>query len=242
MQNSSHVFIGTPMFGGNCSGHYVMSLLNLHKALVENGISCSCEFLYNECFVTVARNRLVDAFMKTNATHLLFIDADIKFNAEDVVKMVKADKDIICGVYSRRSIDWNSIKEAAKNNVPAEELKYYTGNLVGNLLNNDEKIIIDEPYEIKHGGTGLMLIKRSVFEQLEQEVPLYRPSLDYLYGGKDEMHREYFRLIRDPENQSFVGEDYQFCELWRQNGGKVFAAPWTRISHVGSYEYSGCII
>ena len=35
-----------------------------------------------------------------DATHLLFIDADIKFRVEDIVKMIQADKSLIIGPVS----------------------------------------------------------------------------------------------------------------------------------------------
>jgi hypothetical protein len=234
-----HIFIATPMFGGMCFGRYTLSLLGLQKFLISNGVDSSYEFLFNDCYITMARNRLVHRFMQSKATHLLFIDADIKFNPEDVLSMIAADKDLICGVYSKKQIDWDLLKNAAKNDIPAEQLKYYTGNLVGNLLDEAATVLnINEPVEIAHAGTGFMLIKRTVFEKLQDKVPSYRSN----YIGEEEFHKDYFALSIDPKNQCYFGEDYHFCQLWRQHGGKIYAAPWVRLSHIGSYEYSGCVI
>ena len=51
--------------------------------------------MFNESLIQRGRNLLASQFMGGNYSHLMFIDADIKFNPADILKMIEADKDII---------------------------------------------------------------------------------------------------------------------------------------------------
>lgn len=239
-----HIFIATPMYGGNCTGLYTSSMMELQVAFSKYGISFSIEFLFNESLITRARNLLAYNFLNSDASHLFFIDSDIKFKADDAVSMIAADKDIICGVYPKKEINWPTVRNAINNNVSDDNLKYCTGGLAVNLIDHAQSVEIklNEPVEILHGCTGFMLIKREVFEKLSDHVPSYRPNLNYKFGGPDIYHKDFFSLSLDPTNQLYLSEDYHFCQMWRDIGGKVYAAPWIRLSHVGMYEYSGCVL
>jgi hypothetical protein len=239
-----HVFIATPMYGGNCSGLYVSSLVELQILFANRGISFSMEFLFNESLITRARNLLTHNFLNSQASHLFFIDSDIKFSANDVLSMISADKDVICGVYPKKEINWSVVRNAVVNNVPDDQLKFHTGGLAVNLMNHAQsmEINVNEPVEILHGCTGFMMIKRNVFEKLSDHVPSYRPNLNYKFGSPDVFHKDFFSLSLDPTNKLYLSEDYHFCQMWRNIGGEVFAAPWIKLSHIGMYEFSGAII
>lgn len=239
-----HIFIATPMYGGNCTGLYTSSMMELQVAFSKYGIPFSVEFLFNESLITRARNLLTYNFLKSDATHLFFIDSDIKFKADDVISMIAADKDVICGIYPKKEINWSVVRHGIENKVPDDQLKYYTGGLAVNLIDHAQsaEIKVNEPVEILHGCTGFMLIKREVFEKLSDRVSSYRPNLNYKFGAPDIYHKDFFSLSLDPTNQLYLSEDYHFCQMWRDIGGKVFAAPWIKLSHVGMYEFSGCIL
>ena len=91
------LFIATPMFGGSANYMYMISLINLLTHLGQNGITSMFEIAANESLITKARNILVEGFLKSDATHMLFIDADLGFDANDVLRMIQADKDLIGG-------------------------------------------------------------------------------------------------------------------------------------------------
>ena len=126
----------------------------------------SFSFMFNESLIQRARNALTLAFLKTNATHMMFIDADIRFNPMDIFPMIEADRDILCGIYPKKEINWLTVRNAMANNVPQDQLKHHTGAFVVNLVDYKPEITvpINQPVEIWNGGTGFMLIKRSVFE------------------------------------------------------------------------------
>lgn len=238
-----HIFIGTPMYGGMCSGQFTRSMIILLIELDRRGYAFNFLFRYNESLITRGRNALVANFLETEATHLLFIDADIGFDAEQVLRMIEADKDIICGIYPNKSINWDAVKEAAQRDVPASELHEYTGNWVVNMVDYkvNEKVSIDKPFEIWNGGTGMMLIKRNVFEVLKDKVPSYKVNEKDPLMQKHFMNfiPEYFATSIDPQSQVLLSEDYHFCRLWREAGGTVWAAPWMELDHIGTYVFNG---
>ena len=86
------------MYGGQCFGFYAQSLLQLNNLLREKNIESMMSFLFNESLITRGRNALAHGFMKSDATHLMFIDADIQFNPADFLKMLDAfwDGSFLC--------------------------------------------------------------------------------------------------------------------------------------------------
>ena len=242
--NKVKLFIGTPMYAGMCCGFYVQSLLNLNRQMAGK-MEIVMSFMFNESLITRARNALVHGFLKTDATHLMFIDADIHFYAEDVLPMVEADKDVICGIYPKKEIYWNGVENAVKQGIPTASLKHYTGSFVVNLVDHAGSVTVpvSQPVEIWNGGTGFMLIKREVFDKMKPLVPTYTNDVADLAGnlGADTIS-EYFTTSIDPESNRLLSEDYHFCHYWRKAGGKVWAAPWVRLAHVGTYIFDGKLI
>ena len=238
----ANLFIATPMYGGMCAGYYAQSCLQLSTLLNQEGIGSSFSFMFNESLITRARNGLAKAFIKSDCTHLMFIDADIHFNPAAILKMIEADKDIICGIYPKKEIFWEGVEQAVKNGVATVDLKRYTGSFVVNLVDYQGSVTVPlgEPVEIFNGGTGFMLIKRNVFEQLKGKVPTYTNDVADLgkqIGG--EIIDEYFATSIEEGTNRLLSEDYHFCKTWRDNGGKVYAAPWAELSHIGTYAFDG---
>jgi len=239
------IFIATPMYGGLCVGGYTVGLLNSVQEFMRNGIQMYYGYMMNESLITRARNTLAYDFLDTDATHLMFIDADITFNPEDIVRMVNADKDIICGLYPKKEINWKTIAEAVKQGVDYKELPNYTGSFVVNLVGDAAQATgdVNEPMEIDNGGTGFMLIKRNVFETLKDKVPTYTNDM-ILIVDKNPVKKiihEYFATSIDEVSNRLLSEDYHFCKIARQVGFKVYAAPWANLTHSGTYNFSGTL-
>lgn len=238
------VFIATPMYGGQCFGFYTQSLLQLNNLLRDNNVQSMMSFMFNESLITRARNALAHQFLKTDCTHLFFIDADIRFNAGDVLPMLEAGKDIICGIYPKKEINWQGVKNALDAGVDVDSLKHHTGSFVVNLVGYSGSVTvpINEPVEIWNGGTGFMIIKREVFEKLADLVPAYTNDVTDLAGNlKAEEIKEYFATSIEPGTNRLLSEDYHFCRIWREAGGQIFAAPWAHLSHIGSYVFEGAL-
>lgn len=242
-QPKAKLFVATPMYGGMCTGMYASAVMQCVGTFGQAGIQMYYSFMMNESLITRARNSMAYDFMNSDATHLMFIDADIAFSPADIPRMVDADKDIICGIYPKKEINWVEINAAVKRGVPPQELQYHTGAFVLNLANGEKSKSgsINEPIEIANGGTGFMLIKRKVFEDLADKVPSYTNDMYHAVDTVREVKviKEYFTTSIDEESNRLLSEDYHFCKISRLAGFKVWCAPWASFSHTGTYNFSG---
>jgi hypothetical protein len=145
MEKQKHIFIATPMYGGQCTGVFVQSLINLIGVLGSKGYKTSCSFMFNESLITRARCNMAHQFLQGDADYLLWIDADIKFRAEDAVKMLEADVDVIGGIYPKKEINWDMVKQAVLDG--KDNLHNHTGSFVVNLLEGESSITVpvDQP-------------------------------------------------------------------------------------------------
>jgi hypothetical protein len=242
-QPKARLFVATPMYGGMCTGMYASAIMQCVGTFGQAGIQMYFSFMMNESLITRARNSMAYDFLQSDATHLMFIDADIAFNPSDIPRMVDADKDIICGVYPKKEINWVEVSEAVKKGVEPKNLQFHTGAFVLNLAHGEKSKSgsINEPIEIANGGTGFMLIKRKVFEDLADKVPSYTNDMYHAVDTVREVKviREFFATSIDEESNRLLSEDYHFCKIARQHGFKVYAAPWASFSHTGTYNFSG---
>lgn len=239
-----HIFVATPMYGGLANQRFVESAMTFMNHCREENISISFAFMGNESLITRARNALTHEFLKTPCTHLFFIDADIGFRSFDAIRMIKADVDIIAGVYPKKDINWPAIAQAVKDGVPVSELPSHGGDFVINVEHvppEGIRVPTDQPFEVANAGTGMMLIKRRVFEELKPIVPQYINNMTTQNRGliHEEMIHEFFATSIDEKHRVLLSEDYHFCQLWKKNGGRVHIAPWANLTHNGTYEFAG---
>ena len=228
------VFIATPMYGGMAAGIYTASMVQLPAIFLRNRVDSVYAFTASESLVPNARNVLAHEFLESQATHLMWIDADIGFNGLDIVSMLLADKDIVCGIYPKKEVDWARVAQAVRAGVPPEELSNHAGLFAIKLLDGsagDFGADSDGLLEIAAGGTGFMLIKRGVFDTLSEVVPEYAPAPDR------RVIKEFYATTTDPESGRLITEDYHFCSQARSHGYKIYAAPWVRLSHAGTYVF-----
>jgi hypothetical protein len=233
------------MYGGQCNGLYTVGMISVSNVLNGAGIPFTYSYLMNESLITRARNLLTHNFLDTDFSHLMFIDADIGFNATDIISMINTDKDIICGIYPKKEINWPLIEAAVQQGVPMQELTNFTGSFVVNSVTGREHdaFRIDQPLEIENGGTGFMLVKRDVFTTLATAVPRYSHDM---FRPEDTEKRatlihEFFATSIDEKSNRLLSEDYHFCKLARSHGFQVWAAPWVRLVHCGTYNFSGLL-
>lgn len=236
------LMIATPMYGGQCFGSYVAGLLATINKMKAVGVPVYWAQITNESLITRGRNELVRIFMEKGFDYLMFIDADISFDGNAVAQLMAADRDITCGIYPKKEVDWKQIKRAIK--AGKEDIENYGGAFVMNMAGQEQHSDSDGVIEVRHGGTGFMLIKRKVFDILAPLVPQYRVSTN-----KDPDTGEYtkpltyeFFATSIDESGALLSEDYHFCDLWRKNGGKIYANPFIKLEHVGTYVYGGDIL
>ena len=229
-----HLVVGTPCYGGMMCTEYTQSLLDLKEACLTNNIKLTCIFLGNESLIQRGRNTIAHHFMKMqDATHLMFIDADQKFLANDIALMIKADKGIIGGPVPMKGIDWERVRQGAVLNHPNLSSLSCIFNI--NKLKNHEMIASNLPFQVKHIGTGFMLIRRDVIEKIKPHVGWYTNTGNTI-DANDKIY-DYFKVQN--VNNELLSEDYNFCHMYREHGGTIWAAPWCVLGHFGSYLFSG---
>lgn len=245
------LFVATPMYGGMAHGLYIKSSLDLQTTMNKYGIETKFSFLFNESLITRARNYLVDEFLRSDHTHLLFIDSDIHYNPQDVLALMALDKDVIGGPYPKKSINWGNVAQAARShpNMEAKELEQLVGEYVFNVVKGTKQFTVTDPLEVMEIGTGFMLVKKEVFEKMEKEYPMIRYKPDHVgqanFDGTRYIHA-YFDTVIDSKgsitdggSERYLSEDYMFCQMWRKMGGQIYLCPWMKTQHIGTYAFTG---
>jgi len=245
------LFVATPMYGGMAHGLYIKSSLDLQNILTRYGVEVKFSFLFNESLITRARNYLVDEFLRTDYTHMLFIDSDINYSAQDVIALLALDKDVIGGPYPKKAINWKNIAEAARNHpdMNPAELEQLVGDYVFNVVKGTKSFTVTEPLEVMEIGTGYMMINREVFTKMAEAYPSIHYKPDHVgqanFDGSRYIHAYFDTVIDTKESitgggsDRYLSEDYMFCQMWRKIGGKIYLCPWMRTQHVGTYAFTG---
>lgn len=253
------IFVGTPMYGGQCHGMYTKASCDLATTATKYGMDVKFFYLFNESLITRARNYLVDEFLRSPYTHLMFIDSDINFNPQDVLalaSLVGKDKPIIGGPYPKKCIAWEKVRNAVDAGLADEDptvLEKFTGDFVFNPTVGTTQIKIDEPTEVLEVGTGFVMIAREVFEAFREEYPQFSYKPDHNrsehFDGKRYIHA-FFDTVIDNElyagkgaggSDRYLSEDYMFCQFARKIGFTTWLCPWMEVNHVGTYVFNGTL-
>lgn len=248
LRNNVKLMIATPMYGGAASEAYFRSCLKLNTFFSRHGINLAWSTIANESLIPRGRNVCCNLFLNSDYTHLMFIDADIGFEVESVLKLLLADKSVCGGAYPKKGLNWNAIAKAAKDGVPPDQLALYGAQYAINFKFEDP---VKKTIKLSNGmcqvhdlATGFMLIKRHVFTDMIEHYPEmeYKNDLDI---GKREFDR-YFAFfdcdIERKEDGSFGvynSEDYYFCRQWQRMGGEVWCDPFIKLDHFGSFRFAG---
>lgn len=200
------LFLATPMFGGQCFGTYTRSVMDLAVLMSHWGVGLQFYALFNESLIPRARNYCVDEFLRSDCTHMIFIDADIGFEPRDIMAMLAlmsddSQYDVMAGCYAKKTISWEKVKAAVDKGLAddnPQNLSKYTGDFVFNPLPGSDSIKINEPVEVLEAGTGFMMIRRSAFGRVSSARPdlMYRP--DHVRTEAFDGSREIMAYFMDP--------------------------------------------
>ena len=229
------IFVATPMYGGMCHGMYTKSSCDLAKIAQHYEMDVKMFYLFNESLITRARNYCVDEFLRSDYTHLMFIDSDIGFDPNDVLSLAilaeEGNRDIVCGPYPKKTIAWEKIKQAVEKGFGNENpavLENFGGDFVFNPLSEDKELRLDEPIPVLEGGTGFMMITRNALKKFDQAYPELRYYPDHVRTAHFDGSRDigmYFQALIDPESKRYLSEDYMFCQYMRKAGIITYYCP-----------------
>ena len=202
----------------------MLSIFQLIQLLGKGGVEVGINTMKSP-LIHQARNYLTAVFLTTEYSHLLFIDSDVEFAPEAVLRMLMAQKDIICTPYRAKNPDLNNHTYTVKFPDP-KVIPILPGGLV----------------EIEAGPTGLMLIDRKVFEKIIKNRPDLKIKNRVNPGIKeDEKSHGFYHLFFDFafEDGYTIGEDLSFCKLARKEGFKLYANTDSMTAHRGEYAWTG---
>ena len=197
------------MYGGQCTEPFFHSTMRTIRELEKLGVDYDWLTERNESLVHRARMEMTATFLRTDHSHLFWIDADIEFEPEHVAALWNLQADIAVGVYAMKKRDkqWFA---AWKDGKLGKNLDQFKG-----------------PIEVEYAGTGFMLIKREVIEKLAKTAPSWE-------GANGPVPALFMTPIH---NGGLESEDYHFCRIAREAGYKIIMDPSVRLGHWGSYRF-----
>lgn len=206
------VYLAVPAYTGSVSVQTASSLIAACKALSDAGVDVVTDFMAGCCYLDHTRNLLSARFLASNATDLVFIDADVGFEPAALMRLALAERPMVAGVYPKKVPDRDSQQWP---------IDFETDGLVvdGDLI------------EAAHVATGFLRINRAVFESM------IAGGMALEYANETPRLRRFFRCeVRDGV---YWGEDFQFCQDWLALGGKIHIIPDLNFEHVGVKTWRG---
>jgi hypothetical protein len=236
------IFVATPVHS-DCSIHYAQGLLEFQKLSFKKNVEVTFQIMKSS-LVTQGRNLCVSGFLESNCTYMLFVDSDIIFNAESIFKMIERDKDVISIPYPLKTLRWDKAYEKMKKGKikSGEDIRKSLHTYPMKVPNTNNVDVDRGVIEVTHSPTGCMLIKRKVFDKLIKHYPdkqiIQKTVINGEYVTKPHMWN-FFDCLHDPVEKTYLGEDFAFCKLWTDIGGKCYAFIDDPIGHIGEHQYEG---
>lgn len=233
------LFLSTPCYGGLCLEKYMKSIVNLQMLLMREGVQLMLDTTENESLVHRARNVSIGRFMqKTDADFFMFIDADVEFDAQSVLRLLNSGHEVSVAVYPKKVVMWDQAREAAENG-DERNMALISSSLVANI-GATKRSVVNGFVEVLDGPTGFMMISREALTRMHEHYPELNCKNDHQNRDFDE-YCAIFDCMIDPGSKRYLSEDYAFCRRWQQMGGKIYADCNTTLGHVGNLPFSGCL-
>ena len=256
----NRIFVATPMYGGMASGMYCKASCDLATTATKYGLDVKFFYLFNESLITRARNYCVDEFLRSEYTHLMFIDSDICFDPQYVLTLsalCNEEKPIIGGPYPKKVIAWEKVRNAVDKGLSDDdplELEKFTGDFVFNPEEGVNQISLGKPIKVLEVGTGFMMIRREALMAFKEAYPRFKYKPDHNrsehFKGDRYIHAYFDTVIDNDEwlgegqsngSDRYLSEDYMFCQLSRRIGLDTWLCPWMVLQHVGHYVFNGTL-
>jgi len=238
--NKVNLVVATPCFGGQISVLYAASLLKL-QSFVRGyaGFNLKVLFKDGDALITRARASLISQFLdNADATHLLFIDADIGFEPRQVLRLIESGTDMCAAIYPIKQIDWDRVKrtiEADRPDPAAAALKYVFEVDDPNTVAERGRFI-----KVRYAGTGFLMVRRRALERMCAHYPQLRYRRDHSIDAATASENR-FALFECmiAEDGTYLSEDFAFCKRWVDMGGEIWADLDSKLNHVGPMTFRG---
>ena len=235
-----NLVVATPCFGGQISVHYARSLLKLQSA-VRRYADFTLKILFKDgdALITRARASLISQFLDdVSATHLLFVDCDIGFEPEQVVRLIQCGADMCAAIYPVKRLDWNKMKttiQTARPNPAAAALQYVFE------VDDPNAVVAQGGFvKVRYAGTGFLMIRRTALQRMCERYPQLQYRRDHSMDAATESEKR-FALFECmiAEDGTYLSEDFAFCKRWTDIGGEIWADLNSRLNHIGPMAFCG---
>ena len=233
--------VATPCYAGQVTTAYANSLLKLQTACRSRGIDLEWLMLNGDALITRGRADLVAHFLdRSDPTHLLFVDADIGFEPDQVFRLIDFGADVSAGAYPAKRIDWDRVREvmtAGLADPQSSSLEYVFE------VDDPARIISRDGFaKVRYAGTGFLMIHRSVLTALCAAHPELRyrrtsSTTDPLANSPNRF--ALFDCMIDQASGVYLSEDYAFCRRWTDRGGEIWVDVASKLTHVGPITFTG---
>ena len=238
--------VATPMYEGMCHALYTRGLVELALKCREAGVSLRLNLITNQASIAHARAYIAGAFLQSDCDHLMMIDADIGFAADDVLALLslqaQGGREVVGAAYAHKRIDWERVGTAARAD-GASPLARVASAVTVNLADGASELRLDTPQAVDEIASGFIMISRAAIEQLAAAHPelAFTPSPEARRSfGLGERVPALFDTFID-ETGAYLSEDYAFCRRVRAAGMQVWLVPWIELAHVGNMAFTGSI-
>ena len=234
-----NLVVAIPCFGGQISAVCTLSLLKLQARLrAYRNFSLKVLVKDGDALITRARASLLSQFLDDpTATHLLFIDADIGFEPEQVVRLIECGAEMCAAVYPIKRIDWERMRTTLSNAEanPAASLNYAFE------VEDPNAVVANSGFiKVRYAGTGFLMIRRAALEHMCARYPQLRYKRDHSIDAATESGNR-FALFECAiaEDGTYLSEDFAFCKRWTDAGGEIWADLNSRLNHIGPMTFRG---
>ncbi|HET7847983.1 MAG TPA: hypothetical protein VFL51_02875 [Pseudolabrys sp.] len=234
-----NITVATPAFGEMFYTPYVQSVLRLQRALHQRSFTMS-HASASYAHINEARNYLLTRWYdKSDASHLLFVDADMGFEPQLILDMLAFDKPVIGVVYTKRQIDLKRLAEAAAKGERPERAIARAHDFIVRPLRGRAPRRIKGFQEVAGCGTGIMLIKREAIATMLKTLPeISEPTAGRaspLTAGLERMIRVFDNLA---VNGALLVNDFAFCHRWQALcKGELWARVDQQVTHIGLHRF-----
>ena len=228
------IYLATPCYGGMAHAVFMEGLLALGPACAARGVGLQTQLGGGEALISRARGGMMAAFLASDATHLLFVDADIGFDPTSVFRLLDANLPVVGGLYSRKSAAWDGERAAA---ALRDEFAGAAGQFEMEPLPDGAVIARDGFRQVASVGTGFLLIDRSAAQRLTDAYPELRAKMGDVHDAFAPSAVMVFDSFLEPGTGRYLADHQAFCRRWRDQGGEVWADTQSRLSHVGQLVY-----
>jgi len=222
---SRSVMIASPI-ARDVTPQYVVSLLKTVNLLNNYGVRFGAEFIVGSSNLPRSRNALVARFLASDYSDLIMIDDDMGWDAGSVIRLLASDKPFLAAAGRKKTVVANSDPNA-----------WCAQFIDGASIEHDAMGAI----RVRRVGGAFVKYERSVFERLIAAHPEWKiEGHEDMTEAQRAAYHQFFRF--DTESHDEIGEDYLFCDRWREAGGEIWVDPSIELTHMGAYPYTGRLI